>query len=67
MKGFKEAFDVQHPWFKPLWLRVAIVVFTFCWTGFELWNGNTLWAVFFGACGVYLAYQWLWAWTLEDE
>lgn len=69
MNNFWKSFDVQHPLFKPLWLRVLIIVFTFCWATFEYLNGNGLWALLFAACGAYLAHQWLWAWNppKDDE
>ncbi len=52
-------FDVQSPMFRPLWLRLAIVVLTFGWAIFEGLAGNVMWAVVFGAAGVFLAYQFL--------
>ncbi|MDA9865358.1 hypothetical protein N9C96_01640 [bacterium] len=53
----KSAFDVRHPFFRPLWRRAALTVFTLVWAFFELSNGATLWAALFGACGAYLFYQ----------
>ncbi len=59
MKGLKEAFDVQHPLFRPLWLRVLIIAFCFGWAVFEWSNGKTGWAALFVVCGAYLAHQYL--------
>ena len=50
-------FDVQTPMFKPLWLRLLIVVLVGGWTVFELLGGNVFWGILFGAAGVYLGYQ----------
>lgn len=50
-------FDVQTPMFKPLWLRLLIVVLACGWAVFELLGGNVLWAILFGAAGAYLGYQ----------
>lgn len=53
-------FDVQHPMFKPLWLRIVIVGFTLGWAAFELFvTQSPFWAILFGAIGVYLAHQFL--------
>ena len=50
-------FDVQKPMFRPLWLRLVIVVFCDGWALFELWGGSVFWAILFGAAGAYLTYQ----------
>lgn len=67
MSDFRKAFDVQHPIFRPLWVRVLIVALCFGWTAFEATNGNTLWGILFGTAGVYLAYQFFWAFKLDDD
>lgn len=54
MKGL---FNVQHPFFIPLWRRVAITAITLIWAVVELSNGQPIWACIFGAAGLYLAYQ----------
>ena len=53
----KKIFDVQSPIFRPLWLRVVIVAFVLGWALIELIGANVVWAVIFGAAGVYLAYE----------
>lgn len=37
--------DNNHPFFKPLWRRVAILAVVLAWSGFEWWNGETIWGV----------------------
>ncbi len=49
--------DVQHPFFKPLWRRVAIVIFCFAWAMIEFASGTPFWGVLFGAIGVYCGWQ----------
>lgn len=49
--------DVNHPFFKPLWRRIAIVVFCFGWAAVETRGNEPFWAVLFGALGVYCAWQ----------
>lgn len=49
--------DVQHPFFRPLWRRVAVVAVCLGWAGVELAAGEVFWAILFGAAGVYCAYQ----------
>lgn len=41
--------DTDHPFFRPLWIRIATFGFTAAWTIFELWNGAILWACVVGA------------------
>lgn len=53
----KKILNVQLPFFIPVWRRVAVVAFTVAWTGFEIYLGNTLWAVFFAAVAAYLVHQ----------
>ncbi len=45
-------FDFNHPFFRPLWIRVLIVVLCLGWAAFELLSGNLFWAILFGAIGV---------------
>jgi len=50
-------FDVQHPFFKPVWRRVAVVVFCFGWALMEWFQANGFWAIVFGSIGVFCAYE----------
>ncbi|WP_371154047.1 hypothetical protein [Jannaschia sp. 2305UL9-9] len=49
--------DADHPFFAQVWRRWAVVAVCFVWSGFELWNGATIWAAGFAALGGYA----LWA------
>ena len=48
--------DTEHPFFQPLWVRVAIVILAFTWAAFEFAMGEDLWALIFGAIGSF--YTW---------
>lgn len=49
--------DPAHPFFRPRWRRVALVVVSFAWAGVEANLGNTLWAFLFAGIGGYLAWM----------
>ncbi len=53
----KVLLDPQDPFYRPLWLRVAIVAACLGWAVFELLSGGPFWAMLFGAAGLYAAYQ----------
>ncbi|MBV7396021.1 hypothetical protein [Mameliella sediminis] len=61
----QSAFDVQHPFFLPLWRRVATVALCLGWAGLELSWGNPLWAILFAAIGTYCAHQFFVAWDAQ--
>jgi len=37
------AVDTSHPFFKPLWRRIALVTFCGAWSGFEFYMGEETW------------------------
>lgn len=45
--------DADHPFFRPLWRRVAVVVVCLAWAVFEFSNGQGFWATAFGALALY--------------
>ena len=49
--------DPAHPFFAPLWRRVAIVAVTLAWALFEFVGGSPFWGIIFGAIGLYAAFQ----------
>ncbi len=49
--------DPAHPFFAPLWRRLAIVAVTLAWAVFEFATGNPFWGILFGAAGLYCAWQ----------
>lgn len=48
--------DPDHPFFAKASRRYALVALCLGWSGFELWNGATIWAGIFGALGAYAAW-----------
>ncbi len=51
----------EHPWFRPLWRRVAVVVFCAVWAAFELYSGEPFWATIFGGMAAYA----LWVYIIK--
>ena len=54
-------------WFRPLWRRVAIVVFLAVWLAWEaIWTKETLWIVLVGAALAYSLYNFFYAFPKEE-
>lgn len=51
--------DAQHPFFRPLWIRIALVAFCAAWSLWELYEREMFWAVIVGAATVYAAWTFL--------
>jgi hypothetical protein len=49
-------FDFNHPFFRPLWLRILIVAVCLIWAMVEASTGGGMWAVLFTAIGLYAGY-----------
>ncbi|MCO6385366.1 hypothetical protein [Oceanicola sp. 502str15] len=63
-------FNLQDPFFRPLWLRLLIVAICLVWAGFEYATGSPGWAVLFGGLGGWAIWQFFVVWTdprREDE
>lgn len=58
-------FDVQHPFFIPLWRRIFVVAACIGWALLELSWGNPGWSILFGAIGAYCAHQFFVAFDIE--
>ena len=58
--------DVQHPFFIPLWRRVATVALCYFWMVVELVTGGPGWALLFAALGTYCAHQFFIAFDPPD-
>ncbi|MGP6086862.1 hypothetical protein [Antarctobacter jejuensis] len=63
--SLKSTFDIQHPFFLPLWRRIVVVVLALGWALVELIGGNPGWALLFGASGLYCAHQFFVAFDAE--
>ena len=49
-------FDARHPFYRPLWRRVAIVAVTAGWALIEYRNGAPIWAMLFAAISAWCAW-----------
>ena len=49
--------DVQLPFFRPLWLRVAVTGACFAMAVLDFLRGEMFWVILFGALAVYCFYQ----------
>jgi hypothetical protein len=52
-----EFFNLQRPFFRPLFPRVATFAIAAGWALFEFGTGSPGWAVMFGAIAVWCGYQ----------
>jgi len=50
-------FNFDHPFFKPLWKRIATAFVCFAWGFVEYNNDATLWAYFFWALAAFVSYH----------
>ena len=49
--------DVRTPFFRPLRRRVIATAICLAWAVVELATGSVMWAILFGASGLYLSWQ----------
>lgn len=49
----------DHPFFRPLWRRLAIVAATLGWSAVEWANGQTTWGVLTLGLGIYSVWTFL--------
>lgn len=49
--------DARHPFFRPLWRRVAVVAVCLGWALFEFASGAPFWGILFGALGLWAVYE----------
>ncbi len=53
----RKLIDLYHPFFAPVWIRIAVVLVLLGWGLFELSTGAVLWAVIFIGVGVICAWR----------
>ncbi len=46
-------FDLDHEFFRPLWVRIVVTAFALGWSTFEFITGAPFWGVLFGAMGLW--------------
>jgi hypothetical protein len=49
--------DLEHPFFIPVGVRVAVVIICAAWGLFEISNANVFWAMFFMGLSVICAWR----------
>ncbi|PDT02080.1 hypothetical protein CO666_22395 [Rhizobium chutanense] len=59
--------DPNHPAYRRLWVRIAIVAVCFGWAGVELITGDPFWAVLAGGAGAYSFYMLFWTFKPQPE
>lgn len=59
--------DHEHPFFRPLWRRVAIVAACVVWAALEFANGSHLWGVIMLGFAGYGAWQFFYLYKPSDE
>lgn len=59
--------SVEHPWFDPLWRRIALVAFCAAWTGLEYFFENITWVYIMVAITVYAAWAFLLSYRSPDD
>lgn len=59
--------DLHHPFFAPLWRRVAIIVVCLGWGLFEFVMGAPFWGTLFAGLGVYCAWVFLFDYEPRTE
>ncbi|SFP76545.1 hypothetical protein [Tranquillimonas alkanivorans] len=52
----KDFFNLDHPMFRPLWVRLLVVALLLGWALVEIGQGAYFWALIFGASGLYCAW-----------
>ncbi|PCJ89080.1 MAG: hypothetical protein COA52_12635 [Hyphomicrobiales bacterium] len=59
--------NVQLPFFKPLWRRIATVVICLGWGTFEFVDGSPFWGVLFVGLGLICAYEFFVAFNPDGD
>ena len=60
-------FDLQVAFFRPLWIRLAVVAVCLGWAAVEFWTGSPGWALMFGGVGLWCAYEFFVVFNPKDD
>ena len=60
-------FGTSHPFFKPLWIRVAVTLFASGWAIFEFVSGAAFWGVIFGGFAALCVWGFFFDFKPEEE
>jgi hypothetical protein len=58
--------DNEHPFFRPLWRRLAVIAACIAWTGVEVTAGEKVWALVASAAVCYAVWQLLLRYSPPD-
>lgn len=58
--------DTDHPFFRPLWIRIAVVAVCIAWGALEALVGSPFWAVISLGLGAYTAWAFFIAFNPRD-
>jgi len=50
-------FDLNHEFFRPLWIRVTVTAVTLGWSVVEFLTAAPFWGILFGAAGVWCGWS----------
>lgn len=59
--------DPNHPAYRRLWVRIAIVAVCFGWAAVEIIGGDPFWAVISAGAGAYAYYTLFWTFNPQPE
>jgi hypothetical protein len=51
--------DAEHPFFRPLWRRIALIAFCAAWSVFEFATGSAFWGTLAGGMAAYAGWTFL--------
>lgn len=59
--------DNQHPFFRPLWRRIAVVAVCVVWSAVEFAVGTPFWGTLLAGMAIYAVWTFLISYKPEDE
>ena len=60
--------EIQTDFFRPLWIRLLLLLIMFAWSLLEFVTGSPFWGIIFGGLGVYSLWQWFFDnWPVADS
>lgn len=59
--------DPNHPAYRRLWVRIAIVAVCFAWATVEFVTGDPFWGVISGGAGAYALYVLFWTFDPQPQ
>ena len=58
--------DHEHPFFRPLWRRIAVVALCVAWSIFEFSTGASMWGTIAAAFAAYAIWQFFYLYKPAD-